>query len=530
MIPREPDQACADEPIRTIGTVQPHGFLLVVDIPSMRIVQVSSGAARAWKGSRASSGLLNGALADWVAGLPQDAAAMLQHLPTSDPAALALQPWDFSQGPGIAVEGTAAPGLECVGHRVAELAVLEWQSGDTKDARLLGDEECLLEVAASLARLRLAKGREEFFEQCVQEVANISGFDRVMLYRFLPDWSGEVVAELASANLETRFLGLRFPASDIPAQARALYAQSRIRVLADVAAVPDTLVPALLADGRPLDQSHSVLRGYSETHLGYLRNMGVRASMSLSIMLDGRLWGMLACHHDSPRRPPHRVRQALRQVCELLGGIYAMRIESLAEAAVAAEAAELNRVLIEFNRVVRQDTDTAAVLARMLPQLLGAFQASALCIRIGELAYVGVQTGSQVGTADLLQDVAARLAQHPTGLAQYSDLLATGPGLIPSLPLAAGLLGASLSPGALDFCAVTRPEVPREVHWAGKPDKTVISEADGRVHLEPRRSFEPWKEDVLGTSRPWSAADVESCKRLLGMLNYACTRNRDRRL
>jgi len=531
-ISRELERTCADEPIHIIGTVQPHGFLLVVEIASARVVQFSSGAARHWAGLGRPGLLLGAELGEVVLALEGSPLALLQGLPVSDPVCLPLHP-TCSAGERIAQQvATPYREFECVGHRVGEHAVLEWQPAAAPGYAMPGDSQPMIQVAAAMARLRTGKSLDDFFRDCVREVAGLCGFDRVMLYRFLPDWSGEVVAEVAGDGLKARFLGLRFPATDIPSQARLLYTDSRIRVLADVDSDPDTLLPALLPGGHHLDQGQSLLRGFSEVHRSYLRNMGVRATLSLSIVCDGQLWGLVACHHYSPRSPPHHVRNTLRQVCELVAGVCAMRIESLAQLAAVSEEAALDRLLVGLHRTVLQDADVAGVLAQALPELLAAFQASALCVRIGDLAYIGGRTDSPAGDAVLLRDLAALFgsAPAPASTLVRSDLLAPGRTGIGSLPTTAGLLGAQLSNGALDFCVFTRPEVVCEVHWAGAPTKAVVPAADGRVRLEPRRSFELWREDICGTARAWSSAQIEACQRLVGILSDACHRHENQRL
>jgi PAS domain S-box-containing protein len=348
-----------------------------------------------------------------------------------------------------------------------------------------------------------------------------------MLYRFLPDWTGEVIAEEAAGELKTRFLGLRFPATDIPSQARALYTSSKIRVLADVQAVPDTLLPAQLPGGGPLDQSHSLLRGFSEVHKLYLGNMGVRATMSLSIVCDGKLWGLIACHHYQPRVPPYHVRNALRRLCELMAEVSAMRIETLTQLASAHEAVALDQLLLNFQQSVLQEEDTKAVLARVLPELLAAFQASALCVRIGDLVYVGGETLTSASDSGVLDEVATRfrIAPPAAGSLQRTDLLTPQGEKLATLPQAAGLLAVRRGTQPLEICAFTRPEVVEEVDWAGAPAKNVTVTPDGQVRLEPRRSFDLWKERVAGTSRPWSTSDLDACERLLRILSDACERH-----
>jgi diguanylate cyclase (GGDEF)-like protein len=522
-ISQELEQSCAEEPIQIIGTVQPHGFALVVDITTLRIVQVSSGAARHWRGLGQASDLLHDEIADRVDGLGGDPAALLMALPYGDPVALRLQP-RITIPPGAA--------FECVGHRVGRMAVLEWQplgeAADVQGAAASG----LVAITAALERLRSATALDVFYRECVREVSRLSGYDRVMLYRFLPDWSGEVIAEEAAGALKTRFLGLRFPATDIPSQARALYADAKIRVLSDVEAVPDTLLPPLLPDGAPLNQSHSLLRGFSAVHQTYLKNMGVRATMSLSIVYDGQLWGLIACHHYLPRVPPHHVHDTLRRVCELLAGVSAMRIETLARLAAADHTVAMDQLMVRAQQALLEEDDTKAVLARLLPDLLSAFKASALCVRIGDLVYVGGRTGSSAADVAVADEIAVLfgLTSSHAGAQLRTDLLTGRGAALVSLPEAAGVLAVQQAGDTLEFCAFMRPEVAQEVAWAGAPSKRAVTAADGRVRLEPRRSFDLWRETIAGTCRAWVAPEVSACERLLRIVSDACKRQVHKRL
>ncbi len=531
-ISTELEQACAEEPIHIIGTVQPHGFVLVVDIASTRIVQVSSGAARHWKGLAQSSDLLQAEIADRIDGFDADPASVLGALPMADPIALPLRPRLVNEGVASRSLVAQARKFECVGHRVGDLAVLEWQPrGNPGDARTSA-AQTMLTITSSLLRLRTAKALDAFYRDCVREVARLCGFDRVMLYRFLPDWTGEVIAEEASGKLKTRFLGLRFPASDIPSQARALYASSRIRVLADVLAASDTLLPALLPAGGPLDQSHSLLRGFSEVHRTYLKNMGVRATMSLSIVCDGALWGLIACHHYQPRLAPHHVRDTLRRVCELVAGISAMRIETLSQLATVHNTVALDQLLLRVYQAVLPEENISAALANLVPALLSTFEASTFCVRIGDFQYVGGCTHSTASDSAITQEVASLFGADPPpiGVLLRTDLLAPGGNALATLPAAAGLLAVQQAGQTLDICAFTRPEVIRQVDWAGAPAKLAVTAPDGRVRLEPRRSFELWKQKIGGTARPWSSTEVLACQRLLRILGDACRQRQHKAL
>ena len=520
-ISEELERSCAAEPIHIIGTIQPHGFVLVVDIDTTRIVQVSSGAARHWSGLVNASDLLHDLIGDRVEGFGVNPAAMLRDLQSADPVALKLQP-----------RSSGRPRFECVGHRMGGMAVLEWQPLTDATGEIPHELEGMIAMTSSLMRLRTAQALDRFYRDCVDEVARVCEFDRVMLYRFLPDWSGEVIAEKARGALNTRFLGLRFPATDIPSQARAMYADSKVRVLADVLAEPDTLLPPRLPNGEPLDQSHSLLRGFSAVHQTYLRNMGVRATMSLSIVCGGKLWGLIACHHYQPKIPPHHVRDTLRRVCELVAGVSAMRIETLAQLATAQDTVSMDQLLLQLQRALVEEVDARSVLARLLPALLSEFQASALCVRIGDFWYAG---GRILGTAterDITEEVATlfTMLSPPARVIARSDLLTARSAGLLTLPEAAGLLAVQQAGESSELCALARPEIVREVVWAGAPVKRTVTAPDGHVRLEPRHSFAAWKEQIAGTARPWSAAEVEACERLLRILSDARKRQINRTL
>jgi diguanylate cyclase (GGDEF)-like protein len=526
-ITQELEQACAEEPIHIIGTIQPHGFVLVVDVASTRIVQVSSGVARHWPGLGEPTRLLHAALAEWIDGLEADPSALLGALPDSDPIKLSLQPRASPREARTSGASPLAEEFECIGHRVGGVALLEWVPVGAKSQNGASQTQMIVEMRAALARLRGSNALGVFFGDCVREVARLCGFDRVMIYRFRPDWSGEVVAEHAATRLKTRFVGLRFPASDIPSQARALFGLNKVRVLADILAEPDTLLPPKLPGGVALDQSHSLLRGFSEVHRSYLRNMGVRATMSLSILSEGKLWGLIACHHYEPRVPPHHVRETLQHVCELVADFSALRIESLTQLESAYSAASLDRLLANLQQALMREDDVDVVLERMLPQLLLAFDASAFYLRTGGTLYAGHAMQPMAAGHDVLDEVAVRFeaarlpASTQPGVLHHDNLLVAGGKPLACLPRAAGVLAAQQSADRNEICAFTRPEIAKEVLWAGAPSKHPVSTESGRVRLEPRRSFAQWRETVSGTARAWSPSEVNACARLLQVVGDA---------
>ena len=518
-IPAELETSCAQEAIHLLGTVQSYGFLMVVDSASGRIVQVSTGIVRHWPGLSSASALIGTPLSEWVAGVEPHDKLDLAPLPLAQPL---LLPWR------LRFERTCADGgqpghahWECLGHRGQAMAIIEWLPVDTSVDDLRRQSQIFADFGAVIARLRHAEELDAFFAECVQVIQEFTGFDRVMIYRFLADGCGEIVAEHTGNGHPQKYLGLRFPASDIPSQARQLYLTNKLRVLADVEAPLDTLVPPTLPGGAVLDQSHCMLRGLSPVHLSYLHNMGVRATLTLSIVCDGRLWGLIACHHHQPKSPPDQVREGLRQICELLAEIANMRIEALSKLKAARERLAQDRLLHRFHQALLLDGDIAGVLDVWLPQLLLAFNANKLGVQIGTLAYVGGEEGDDSAAPHILGEVAARLDRHNSSphVRMWDDLLTSSKRSLAFLPDAAGLLLAQRYEEELIFCFMTRQEVVQQVRWGGEPFKDVVSLPDGRVRLEPRRSFAVWQQSVQGHSVPWSQMDVDALQSLLQILS-----------
>jgi diguanylate cyclase (GGDEF)-like protein len=517
-ISEELEKACAQEPIHLLGTVQPHGFLIAVEVASGRIVQVSSGIGRHWPGLPPAEALAGKLLFDWIERMAPLDTLTLEMLPRSQPMAL---PWRARFERTAPDQAEQSAEWECLGHLSGGLAVLEWLPQATTAEQLRAQNRNFSDIAGVIARLRHAGRMDAFLEDCTKVVQEFADFDRVMIYRFMADGCGEVVAEHTGAAFRAKFIGLRFPASDIPAQARALYLTNRLRVLADVEAAPDTLVPPAPPGVAPLDQSHCMLRGLSPVHLSYLHNMGVRATLTMSIVIDDKLWGLIACHHHASKVPPHQVREGLRQICELTAEVTNMRIETLSKLEAVDQRLSLSRMLNQFHQALLQGDEIVDVLRERLPELLTAFKANGLGVHINSLVYVGGPGRRPFPAQHVVTEVLARLdpAQRSPGVLVWDDLLTCAQSALPSLPQAAGMLLAHRFEDHSIFCFVTRPEVVQQVRWAGEPLKDIAETPDGQVRLEPRRSFAEWQQQVRGRSEPWGEVEAEALQSLLQILS-----------
>ncbi|MCI2238552.1 SpoIIE family protein phosphatase, partial [Paenibacillus sp. TRM 82003] len=342
------------------------------------------------------------------------------------------------------------------------------------------------------------------------EVRTLTGFDRVMVYRFDAQWNGEVVAEDRRDDLNA-FRGLHYPASDIPAQARRLYTVNWTRLIADVDYAPAPLHPLLdPGTGAPLDLSHSVLRSVSPIHVEYLKNMGVTASMSVSLVLDGRLWGLIACHHYSgPHRPSHDARSAAEFLGQTASQLIAGR-ERSDEREDALQAQDLLAGLVSAATASGGDPFVNLTSDRRLLELLGA--GGVALTDAGRLLTLG-----EVPDDEVLHRISALLARGD-GAPTFTDHLASlDPELSAVERVAAGALRVGL--GADRWLLWVRPEQQEVVDWGGDPRNKEIAAAEGPgVRLSPRKSFEKWREVVRGRSVPWERWRAVAADRLRSQL------------
>ncbi|HYQ75514.1 SpoIIE family protein phosphatase [Cellulomonas sp.] len=486
---------CAREPIHIPGSVQPRGVLLVVQDDGGVVLQASENVATVL--GRPVDAVLGAPLGD-VLGVPAARVVLEQ---------LAAVPDHRTRNPGL-VEIATADGtvqLDVVVHRPppATLAdpgpvfVVELEPAD--GPRPLTYGTTYESVRDAIADLNRAGELTELYDIAARHVRRLTGFDRVMIYRFDAEYNGEVVAEAKRRDLEP-FLGLHYPASDIPAQARAMYEKSWIRLISDVAYTPVPVVPTVdPLSGRPLDLTYATLRSVSPVHCEYLRNMGVRASMSISLLRDGKLWGMVACHHYSG---PHAPSYGVRAAAEFLGVALSARLVAQVEEDALAESRRASGVLA---RLVAASRDEEVRLAQALTRtddLLTLVPADGVVVSVG----TDVLTRGEVPDLGSCRALAAWASSVDELLA--TDRLPEETGA-PGVPGIAGAVALALPDGGT--VVWLRGEVVRTVDWGGDPHHKVIAvpEGDG-VRLGPRQSFDLWREQVRGRALPWDDQHVQN--------------------
>ncbi|KTC25176.1 ATPase [Pseudomonas putida] len=481
---------CAREQIRTPGSIQPQGFMVVVQEPAMLIRQVSENLPD-WLGVEIDA--LLGVHFDAVV---QDGCSFVEQLGELDE--------DQSQPYHVAdvqfLIGQQAQRLPMMLHRHDQVLIAEFQ----RPAAVPAPSSRLYPLVRSfVGGAPDSESIDELCERAVRVIKRLTGFGRVKSYRFDTEGNGLVNAELVDDDYPS-YKGLCFPASDIPAQARALYCANRIRVIEDADYQPARLLPAAnLLTGQPLDLSFSTLRSVSPVHLQYMRNMQTWASMSVSIVVEGRLWGLVSCHHRTPRSVSFQVRTA----CELLGRVLSLQIETREAHLRHARMLEIRQRIVQLLGAIA-DQDSVRLGLRALPDIftdfVGAAGAAVVsstgCDTYGHtppqariMALVGWLTAR--GDAEVFHtDNAGRDIPHLAGLAD----------------MASGILAVSISELHPHYLIWFKPQQSQVVHWAGRPEKSIAQSGS----LNPRESFEQWQQIVEGFSTPWDPSEVEGVQEL----------------
>ncbi|WP_439815448.1 HWE histidine kinase domain-containing protein [Zavarzinia sp. CC-PAN008] len=475
---------CDREPIHIPGRIQPHGVMLVCEDDGSQIAFASEGAA-------AVLGLGNGTVLGRTLG--EVLGPALAH-DLRNASAKAGGGRHSGMLNGARPEGTAQA-FDIVVHRHDGRMIVELEPAQgSADAAFEA-----LEVVQALVRRISSEHDVTGIAAAAARLARVAlRYDRVMVYRFLHNAAGRVIAEAKRPAMHS-FLGQHFPAADIPAQARRLYLDNWLRQIGDINAETLPLTAAPEAEARPVDLSFAHLRAVSPVHCEYLRNMGVAASLSISIVVDGRLWGLIVCHHDSPRVVP----MATRVGAELFGRYVSSQI-AMAERQGEMRAARAARERLD-DLVHAFEPDQP--LAESLSSLLAAVDTLVPCD--GAALYLGGRwtTRGTVPDEALRIRLAHRLAGQPAGqvwsTTALDQALATTLGELGSV---AGALAIPLSLEAQDYLVLFRNEEAHSIEWAGVPSKDVVPGPLG-PRLTPRGSFDAWREDVRGQAQPWTDAD-----------------------
>lgn len=456
---------CAAEPIRTPGSIQPHGRLLVLERETSKLVAFS---------------------ANWSLDEAREAVASLRHSRLS-----ALETGASPVPVGtVVVDGIS---FDAHAHRNSAHCIIEFeQSTDLASA----DPPIYSLTRIFLPKLQEATSLGQLTQLAAREMRRLTGFGRCLIYRFNENGDGEVLAEDKEDSYES-YAGHHFPAADIPQQARALYLLNQFRLIADATYTPVPLMSVAANVGaEAIDLSQAQLRSVSPIHLEYMRNMGTLASMSVSIVIEGRLWGLISCHDHDPRH----LTTPTKLACEHLGQLLALQIQSDETTSAVSESLALRRITLAIVSHLSESDGTLQHLVRE----------GSLLMRLTRSHGAAVVLDDKVWSVGDVPDEAhiQSLAHWVSGMGvelYESNELAAHFDEAKNFRSAAGVLAVSISQVHRHLIIWFRPELVQTVNWAGDPRKLAVS-VDGRIH--PRASFASWAEEIRGQSKPWSPVEV----------------------
>jgi light-regulated signal transduction histidine kinase (bacteriophytochrome) len=477
-----------EKPIHAPGSIQPHGILLVLGEPELKILQVSSN------------------IPAYMDRQPQDLLAQpLSHL--LDPQqvqAIAKQ---------LAGENTASPlklsisttqgerYFDGVVYRTADGAILELEPADSLTAPSFLSFHAL--VTGTLSQIQKTSNLPEFLQLVAQEVRKITGFDRIMVYQFDSTGAGCVVAETKREDL-LPYLGLHYPATDIPQPVRELYARCWLRFIPQIDAKAVELLPLENpATQKPLDLSLSILRSVDACCVEYHRNMGVAALLTIALMQEQQLWGLISCHHYTPKYLSPEVRFA----CKFLAQLASLELANKIRQQELSDRIQLKSLQSELIESISQANNFVEALIEPAPRLLNLTNAEGAAICLGDEI-------SLVGATPSIEEVRSLIDWADT---QVSDRLFATDSLPQIYPpsvefkaTASGLLLLRISKIRRYYILWFRPEIIQTVTWAGDPSLSIQVETDGSMRISPRRSFQQWQETVRLKSLPWKSYELDS--------------------
>jgi light-regulated signal transduction histidine kinase (bacteriophytochrome) len=477
---------CADEPIRFPGAIQPHGLLLTLTEPGLEIIQVSANVETLL--ARAPQTLIGQPLRGLIGDAHTQAVQQALQQPTL-----------FDAPPlRVEVNGTVFEGLL---HRHQGVLILELEIHveNFQPRNVAGNQTHL---GRMLQRLQAATTLQALYDISVREIQAMTGYDRVLIYRFEEEGHGQVIAEASDPSMEV-FNGLFFPASDIPEQARELYRTNWLRIIPNADYAPVPLIPKLRPDTQtPLDLSFATLRSVSPIHCQYMKNMGVLSSMSISLLKGDRLWGLISCGNRQPLHVPHELRTA----CQTIGQVLSLQISAMEALEVSRQREEKVEALALLTQAMIDSPqnvfDGLAGQPHVLMALTGA----------GGIAIIEDKQLHRYGNCPEPHEIRALhkwLQDSGQPVFASHHLSSVYPPAAHYRQVASGVLAMSLPKPVDNGVLWFRPEVKESINWSGDPRKPLdLENSDAGLRLRPRTSFEIWKVEMAGISTKWSHGDL----------------------
>ena len=481
-------QNCESEPVHIPGSIQPHGFLLAlndsdysVEFCSENIFEFIGITHEQVLGKRIDLILEDqskGELINYISRQPGPAEAPLK----------------------IAIANIK---LECSAHRSVKYILLELEP----ESPLTTDDHALyLQTRQFINNIETSNSLKSLCQSVADDMRQITGYDRVMIYKFDDQYNGEVYAESAAADIEP-FLGLHYPHTDIPAQARELYLRNLMRMIVDVNYTPVPVYTIDRGDAKTLDMSYAGLRSVSPIHIQYLQNMGVGATLTISLVHEQRLWGLIACHHYSPKYLTNKIRVSAKLQGHFLTSQIKVR-EANEEYAVAREVDQHLQSLLN-----EEGLDNRNALRQLVQrkELLEICHSTGVAIILDNIVHKAGETPAEEKISNLIDCLYSKNFAPSVSTDRLSGICEEGLDLQDT---AAGIIFHSL--GSRNNSIIWfRHETIKEVHWGGDPQKAILKDERG---LHPRKSFALWREIVKGSSNPWLRPELDAAERFTHFL------------
>jgi chemotaxis family two-component system sensor kinase Cph1 len=493
---------CDREPIHIPGKVQSHGFLVAVDAASHTVTYISENI-REFIQTDAKNYLGKN-----IAELEQVLKPAEPHNQLTQLLNLGANNKNFESVNPFNIELNGEPYFLIVTPSGSNI-ILEFEPTDSD---LSVDVQKA--IGRSVSEILSGKNLSALLKNAAFEIKKIINYDRVMIYKFNEDEHGEVVAEVKNDDLEP-FMGLHYPASDIPKQARQLYKLNLTRIIADV----DTDASPIITFNNdiPLDLTHSVLRAVSPIHIQYLKNMGVGSSFSISLMAHGELWGLIACHNYSPRFINYKARDAAK----LVGQILSSALEYRQDEEDTEQLAELNAAATKISARLKEDRTVTEALAKGKTTINDITTAAGAALVLdGQITTIG-NTPTQEQITVIVDWLKGNMADSIYYTHRFPEIFAPAKKFSAT---ASGVLACALAKDLSELIIWFKPEQITTINWAGNPEKPAEPGENGIMQLSPRKSFETWEQIVKNTSDKWSNEEVTTVVKVREEVIYAINR------
>jgi len=500
--PEEIDlSSCEKEPIHIIGVTQAHGVLVACDRDTGKISQVGENS-KEYFGIPAESLLGSG----------------LESILEEDHIKKIFQA--IEEEGVFPIEETRLNGnrFVVIPHTTSENLILDVEPIKDKTNSF----EFQKELSSILNTLNASEDAQSLCDDAAKITKSIFGYDRVMIYKFDEEWNGKVIAEELNEGMES-WLGLQYPASDIPKQARQLFLKNRVRTISDVNYSPVKILPQLSPlTNAPLDLTNSKLRGVSPIHIEYLQNMGVGASLTAALISNGKLWGLLACHHYKPKF----INYYQRQTCEFLIQIFSNELSLKDSNNFLVNIAKLDDLRIKLISQIHQENNIKKGLSSQPTKLTDLFKCGGAAIVLnGKIKRVGETPGKK----EIKKLTREFLAKKKDSLFFSNHLSNFYPESQNFKNTGSGILSLRLGQSDRDFLIWFRPEIIQSVDWGGNPESKATYDEE-KKRLTPRKSFEKWTEQLTGVSDTWKDFEISGARKLSESVSYVILENQKKEI